>query len=101
MSKFKAGDLAMVIKANHEENLGKIVTLLQSTSEEVIDCGRGAKTSNPNRLLCWVIQHEGLVTTTAFGFERLVTVGACPESWLMPLRGDFQPEQQKAKEEIA
>ncbi|MCG3026802.1 hypothetical protein DZ952_012075 [Pseudomonas aeruginosa] len=98
MSKFKAGDLAMVIKANHEENLGKVVTLLQSTSEEIIDCGRGEKTSDPNRLLCWVIQHEGLVASTTFGFKRLVNVGARPESWLMPLNGDFQPEQQKAKE---
>ncbi|HCL3183064.1 TPA: hypothetical protein N2A19_004156 [Pseudomonas aeruginosa] len=79
MSKFKAGDLAMVIKANHEENLGKVVTLLQSTSEEIIDCGRGEKTSNPNRLLCWVIQHEGLVASTTLGFKRLVNVGACPE----------------------
>lgn len=24
-----------------------------------------------------------------------------PERYLMPLRGDFQPEQQKAKEEVA
>lgn len=99
MSKFKPGDLALVIKANHEENLGKVVTLIRSTSENVIDCGDGSKTVNPNKLICWVIQHEELVTTNElFGFKLKSSTGACPESWLMPVRGDFQPEKEKVKE---
>ncbi|WP_431482248.1 hypothetical protein [Pseudomonas solani] len=99
MSKFKPGDLALVIKANHEENIGKIVTLIRFTSESVIDCGDGSKTINPDNLTCWVIQHEELVTTNELlGFKYQSFTGACPESWLMPLRGDFQHEQEKEEE---
>lgn len=100
MSKFKAGDLALVIKANHEENLGKVVELLRSSNESQIDCGRHARTANPERLQCWVVRHESILVTNTLGFQRVVTDAALPESWLMPLRREFQPEQQKAKEEI-
>lgn len=75
MSKFKPGDLALIVKAQYEENLGQVVTLVR------IDWFFSFISDET----CWIVEGEG---RGCF----------CPESALMPLRGDFQPEQQKAKE---
>lgn len=75
MSKFKAGDLALMKKAWHQENVGRCVELV---------CVNAAY-SKIIRETAWIVKGEG--------------PGAwAPESWLMPLRGDFQPEQQKSRE---
>lgn len=36
MSKFKAGDLALIIRSNISENLGKVVELVRATDEKMI-----------------------------------------------------------------
>ncbi|MCH0749525.1 hypothetical protein [Pseudomonas aeruginosa] len=83
MSKFKAGDLAL----NLQEipsciSAGVVVELLSRLSPGDLFVEDG-QTFLVNRSAWWVL-HEG---------DRLYI----PERYLMPLRGDFQSEQQKAK----
>lgn len=97
MSKFKAGDLALVIG---ERNFGRCVELI---SFHVGPCRVDIK---GNR---WVIVPEGVpawrVTAKDLAGELVPSGKAVKtdevlirESKLIPLKGDFQPEQQKAKE---
>ncbi|MBG4728260.1 hypothetical protein I5F64_22400 [Pseudomonas aeruginosa] len=84
MSKFKAGDLAL----NLQEIpncicAGVVVELISRLSPGDLFVEDG-QTFLVNRAAWWVL-HEG---------DRLYI----PEWYLMPLRGDFQSEQQKAKE---
>ena len=79
MSNFKAGDLALLVKATNPENLMKCVSILRRAGQEKHDLP-GCD---------WVI--EGALIGDAEEFQ-------CPDSWLAPLRGDFQPEQQKSRE---
>ncbi|EPM0008996.1 hypothetical protein N1H70_000070 [Pseudomonas aeruginosa] len=84
MSKFKAGDLAL----NLQEipnciSAGVVVELLSRLSPGDLFVEDG-QTFLVN-LAAWWVLHEG---------DRLYI----PERYLMPLRGDFQSEQQKAKE---
>ncbi|EME90393.1 TPA: hypothetical protein ACID5V_004145 [Pseudomonas aeruginosa] len=75
MSKFKAGDLALIVSAQYEENLGTVVQLVRVDGFYSLISGETS----------WLVEGEGRGCY-------------CRESALIPLRGDFQPEQQKAKE---
>ncbi|MCP3791580.1 hypothetical protein F477_03627 [Pseudomonas sp. URIL14HWK12:I3] len=99
---FKPGDLALIVKAHHPENIGKVVELIRFDDGELIDHLPYADTytENPDRLRCWLVLGEITVTRVAgegLGL-RTNTTAAFLERHLMPLRGDFAPEQQKAKE---
>lgn len=99
-SDFKVGDLALVINSNHGVNLGKVVELIRfDDSEKIAIPEEGARcfTPNPDRLACWVVLGEFSADSTLRGIIDCKVV-ACPQSWLMPLRGDFTPEQQKVRE---
>ncbi|HCI2725791.1 hypothetical protein FA385_25605 [Pseudomonas aeruginosa] len=79
MSKFKAGDLALVINHTFPPVVGTCVELISRHLVGPVD------RSNP--------MDPGVYETPEG--EPVW------EKWLMPLKGDFHPEQQKAKEEIA
>jgi hypothetical protein len=96
---FKPGDSALIVGArNYPENIGKtceLVELLPPSAVSVwLDPEDGRPVANASGFICWLVIGDGLIS----GIEN--TQGAClaMPSHLMPLRGDFTPEQQKAKE---
>lgn len=100
MSQFKPGDLALIIRATHAENIGKVVELVRFDSSQKIAIPEDTPRSfapNPDRIACWVVRGSFVAHSTLRG-EINCTVGASPQSWLMPLQGDFQPEKQKSRE---
>lgn len=96
MGNLNAGDLALVIKASCEENVGRVVKLLDSRLGDIIELGDRRAL---NRLggECWIVEGE-LVSRNFIGETRRDGLGVFPAAWLMPLRGDFQPEQQREQE---
>jgi len=88
MSKeFKAGDLALTLAS-------KYGFPAMSQVELIIFLLKGQKAEQPHGEL-WTAPHDGWVV----GRENEgLGYGFFKHSQLMPLRGDFQPEQQKAKE---
>lgn len=96
---FKPGDLALIVRAIHSENLGKVVELIRCTSEPYISLADGGVTRNDGSLVCWEIKCESLtVTRGGIPTGRGTQFGAIPEKSLMPLRGVFAPEQTKTRE---
>lgn len=101
MSKFKAGDLALVIRA--PKNFGRCVELIsRHVGPQRVDYPGNAKNG-------WCLVPEGevgwLVTAERLKNERVSSGAVCEcdfavfkERGLAPLRGDFQPEQQKSRE---
>lgn len=102
MSGFKAGDLALIINANNQENIGKTVELLREDSNYVIDHRPFEEEVTLNRDIkkCWLIRGD-IVAARAGGIPEKCSIGATPEKWLMPLRRDFQPESQIDSEVMA
>lgn len=101
MSQFKAGDLALIINAKHPENIGKVVELLRNDNSEIIwhDPFAPGCTSNPLGISCWLIKSSNMASSrVASGDTLKVSIGALPEGWLMPLRGDFTPETERETE---
>jgi len=99
---FKPGDLALIVRATHPDNLGKVVELLRRTSEPRICLSDGGIARNDGSIVCWEITCESLTTTRGGVPMRIdAKFGAIPENNLMPLRGDFVPEQQKSREASA
>ena len=98
-NQFKPGDLALVIDASIESNLGMVVELIRKTSDSKITLPDGERVGNPEMKVCWVVVADGLVTTNKLKPEPfMVKYAAVPERCLMPLRGDFSHEQQKSRE---
>ncbi|EPK5820799.1 hypothetical protein L4Z93_000895 [Pseudomonas aeruginosa] len=85
MSKFKAGDLALVINHTFPPVIGTCVELISRHLVSPVDRSNPMdpgvyETSDGEP--AWVVDDQKSIVW---------------EKWLMPLRGDFQPEQQKAK----
>ncbi|OSN39543.1 hypothetical protein [Pseudomonas syringae] len=94
---FKPGDLALIVdRRARETNVGRVVRLVESMGFPDTYQWEGITYINPRASQVWVIEVEGSPLETRFG--GLVTRGPICEYKLMPLRGDFAPEQQKAKE---
>ena len=94
---FKPGDLAMVTAP---ANFGKVVTLVSAHQGPTrIDFPRARYQLVPAGITAWVVESDCLAGTMTKD-NRVVSVArmAFGQRWLMPLRGDFAPEQQKAKE---
>lgn len=97
MSQFKPGDLALVIASKSGLNLGKTVKLdrFVTKGEEIpmdgwtlfCTCDSWLVTGD----LLAKLKSGSLVETTQHGFR---------EKCLMPLQGNFQPEQQKSREVV-
>lgn len=89
MSKFKVGDLALVIKSLDKEKVGRSVAILDVLTDSC--------TSYVYRGSIHIGSADGSLSAFVdFGEEDGIRL--YDQNWLIPLRGDFQPEQQKAKE---
>jgi len=94
---FKPGDLALIIKSiKRPENIGKACELLAF----LVPGDRLEFEHNGLRAIthvgehpAWLVAGDGVI-----GSNGDVGFALVRPSNLMPLRGDFQPEQQKAKE---
>lgn len=87
-NQFKPGDLALIVSASPglEQNIGLVV--------EVVEIKSPATDAYP---IC--VRGEGVVGRRPWGgpTSQVATIW-CRPAQLMPLRGDFEPERQKAKE---
>lgn len=93
---FKPGDLALVIR---RENAGRAVTLARQYLGPTTYRNEHGYQLIPPGVVAWEVEADSLIATrTATGRVVLVERLAIGEKCLMPLRGDFAPEQQKAKE---
>lgn len=82
---FKAGDPALIIKAAHDDNLMRGVTLVRCTTDAVIRFGENT-THNEKRERVWIVRGR-LVLSDSFGLHYESEIGAIPEKHLVPLRG--------------
>lgn len=95
MSRFKAGDLALVIRALNQENVGKVVELIGRVRDPL---GQHSviwevrPTSGP---MAVTFRLTGQVLSSS-DFGSVCT----PETWLMPLRGDEDPEEIETDEPL-
>lgn len=99
---FKTGDLALIVAC-------PLVPVLVGRCVQLVECvGAGCDSFsshgpwfNRGDSNAWVVEADGLVSLTTGG--SLVEHPCCciAEKYLMPLRGDFAPEQQKSWELIA
>lgn len=97
MSKFKAGDLALCIG---ERNFGRCVELI---SHHIGPCSVDVKGNRwvivPDGVAAWRVTAKDMIgELTVSGKSVKTDEVVVRESKLIPLKGDFQPEQQKAKE---
>lgn len=100
---FKPGDLALIVSSSHgtSPNIGmavELVTKLRTNDHFNLPDGRRAVNKGHE---CWMVEAAGLFATTLQqGRIDLGGISLVQERYLMPLRGDFEPEQQKAKEAV-
>lgn len=100
MSQFKSGDLAMIVGAfNVPSNIGQICELVEYLQPEQIsawvDPSDGCRLQNAAGSPAWLVIGSGL--TSWCGASGWVLAS---ERHLMPLKGNFQPEQQKSLEVV-
>jgi len=98
-NQFKAGDLAMIVGANLLiQNIGKSCRLVQLVRmDEIYVAPNGVKYQHGD-VPCWVVLGDGVCSWHEDGSVHQADWGLCEPRHLMPLRGDFAPEQQKTKE---
>lgn len=85
MSKFKVGDLALTLIDLPPVMAGSVVELeTKITKGDIVYTQSGPMLANGNG---WICIHELIPGKYAYG-----------DNALMPLRKDFQPEQQKSRE---
>lgn len=102
MSQFKSGDLALIINSINEENIGRVVTVTGMTKKgDRIDQEDGAHVISD---IDGMVIVEGDIVVSAEwlpSHKTIVRTHVFRQDYLMPLRGDFQPEQQKSREVVA
>ncbi|RTU31661.1 hypothetical protein DY974_08180 [Pseudomonas aeruginosa] len=102
MSKFKAGDLALIIGslAGDSPNIGKSVELVAWLNPgDSLITPDGVSRECASDVPIWQVIGNGVLARNLY--ELWIDAGGVAlveEKFLMHLRGDFQPEQQKAKE---
>jgi len=94
MSQFKSGDLALVVATKTGLNIGKVVTL-----DRMILAGERIELDD---MILNVVEDGWLATgdllaSFPIGVKQVKQHGFRTKC-LMPLRGDFAPEQQKSRE---
>lgn len=98
MSKFKAGDLALIVACRLPELVGRAVELVKLVPAGTQDeCG-GRLWKNLSDLSAWIVTADDLLVLTESGKVVRDQFTLIAENRLMPLRGNFQPEQQKSRE---
>lgn len=96
---FKPGDLAILKSSVAEHLIGSVVELVSYVGSEFQIEYDGAEIFNPERHRIWWVNLPSGQTFDSIA-RGPVSDGLCGEHRLMPLRGDFTPEQQKAKEAV-
>lgn len=97
---FKPGDLALIVSKNTKEtNIGRVVRLIESMGSPKEYEWEGLLYVNTKGCQVWLIEVEGAALQTRF--STAAKRGPICEYKLMPLRGDFAPEQQKSLEVVA
>lgn len=94
MSQFKPGDLALVVASKSGLNIGKVVTLdrMFRAGEQIELDGISLNCVSDG----WLVSGD-LLASTNNGIKKTKQHGFRTKN-LMPLRGDFAPEQQKSRE---
>ncbi|MCE0464882.1 hypothetical protein [Pseudomonas uvaldensis] len=98
---FKSGDLALILNSGSPENIGKTVRLVEFIAAHSEGFMWEGVIFSSIEVDAWIVETlDGSKTLIGGYIQRniMVSSGPCRQSWLMPLRGDFEPEQQKAKE---
>lgn len=90
MSQFKVGDWALVIRDVGMTPCGSVVQLVGFNKAGFGCLGISGETLEFNNDV-WEFSHESIPAPFS---------GFAPEHWLMPLQGDFAPEQQKSREVV-
>lgn len=102
MSKFNPGDICILISAKCEQNVGKVVTVVEDLGviEEIEWEGVNYKAPKPMHVV--IIECDSMLRTSISaqisGAKPNLHRGPVPSWRLMPLRGDFAPERQKSQE---
>jgi len=93
MSRFKAGDLALIVGCDYaSSNIGKCVELVMLVqSNEEYSFG-GLDVINANNCPVWIVVGDVNGVAGSPGWIQKA------EQNLMPLRGDFQPESERTAE---
>lgn len=97
---FKPGDLAILKSSIAEHLIGSVVELKAYVGSDVHMVYAGAEAFNPHQHRIWWVEITSGQTFDSVA-RGLVSDGFCGEFRLMPLRGDFAPEQQKSREVVA
>lgn len=98
-NQFKAGDLALIVRDDDEYNLGKQVELVEFVQPgESYRAVTGVIMTNASGVAVWAC--VGDVRTERGLDEPVIHEGFTQKAPynLMPLRGDFQPEQVRERE---
>lgn len=98
---FKPGDLALIINSAAPQNIGKTVRLVEFIAAHGEPFIHEGVRFSPRKEPTWIVETlDGSKTLCGGYIQRTIMVssGPCRQQWLMPLRGGFAPEQQKAKE---
>lgn len=102
MSKFKAGDLALIIGSRHpdSQNCGRVVELVKIVQPgEEFPCPDGKQRRSGLDKAVWLVEADGLqARSIKLGWIDAGGICLIDEKYLMPLKGDFHPEQQKSRE---
>ncbi|QLJ16257.1 hypothetical protein H0H12_10170 [Pseudomonas putida] len=95
---FKSGDLVVIVGANSlTQNIGKHGELREYVEPGDTYLAPNGCMYRQDDVPCWTIRGDGLAAVID-GEAVYFDFGIHEPRHLMPLRGDFAPEQQKAKE---
>ena len=100
---FKSGDLALIVNSGAPENIGKTVRLVEFVAPHGEGFVHEGVMFSPRPEATWIVESlDGSKSLVGGYIQRniMVSSGPCRQKWLMPLRGDFTHEQQKAKEAV-
>ena len=97
MSKFKAGDLALIVGAyTVTQNIGRQVELVSYVPPHGCDFVQdGEFEAGPEGL--WVVRADGLIRNAEGGLV-VSDLAGCAPNHLIPLRGDLQSERERETE---
>jgi hypothetical protein len=98
---FKTGDLALIINSGDPINIGRTVRLVEFIAAHGESFTHEGVHFGSREVDTWIVETLDGSKTLASGYIQrtiMVSSGPCRQKWLMPLRGDFAPEQQKTRE---
>lgn len=103
-NEFKPGNLALIVNSDSPENIGKTVRLVELIAPDGCGFTHEGVHFSPRKVVTWIVETlDGSKSLSGGYIEReiMVSSGPCRQKWLMPLRGDFAPEQQKSRELVS